>query len=113
MSEETIRALEVIDAKSVKMITTMTKIEVTEQELGTDTIKDMIEALNQTIENEQKEQLRIQSVADEEITKSNDRIKQFQVDLADLQKQLDSYIALSKDFAKIDEGKKVGDIISG
>jgi septal ring factor EnvC (AmiA/AmiB activator) len=99
--EEVTRALEIKDGK-VSMITTATKIDVSEQVIDIDKLEKMIASLENAVPNNAREIIRVQANMNEEVARLEKQIVLWQADVADLQKQIDVYKLLEKDLPKED-----------
>ena len=91
----------------VKLVTTTTKVEIAEEKVNLDILQKKIENFNLHINNATVEKIRVQAVADEQITGLDKKIAIWQAEIAEMQKQIEAYGKL--DFPKPEE-TEIGEV---
>ncbi len=107
MPEEITRAIEVKDGKAI-MITTSTKVDISEMEVDIDKLESIMASYDEVIRNSERRKTEILVQLNEEIAKLDKDIARFTDERADIEKQLVAYKLVEKDLPK-EEGIVVGE----
>ncbi len=81
----------VVENDVVKMVTTITKTEVSEEDVDIDILQKKIDNYRQHVANAEKEIIRVRAVADGEIGKLKKQVTIWEAEIAELEKQIVEY----------------------
>ena len=90
VAEEIKRTIEIKDGKAI-MITTTTKIDVSEETVDTKSLEDLIGNYDEMIANSERRKIDITIQLSEELARIDKDIIRFTAEKADIKKQLDAY----------------------